>query len=229
LRRIVIVPLAIVALLAAALSGFSVPAEAALPNVASGAVTHVRWVITDWRDPSSEDYVQVADLILIAGGVPLPDRSDDPTILVTNPGGSNPSGEGPDKGYDGESSTKWLDFESAINASSTLVIAFPAPVTFDSYSWVTADDAEGRDPISWRLEVSCDGETFTTVDSRSDVSVTPGRAEVVGPFDLAGSCDGGGTTGREFGSGRNALATAGGGQVRDAVSALEPRLRGRVK
>jgi hypothetical protein len=149
-------------------------------------VTHVRWVITERR--GDNDSIQVAELALFSEGEQLPNRDDDGTIVVTNPGGLNPDSgeEEPEKVYDGDPETKWLDFD---DSESTLVLEFPDPVTFDSYSWVTANDEEDRDPVSWKVEVSTDGIEWTTVHECSDVAVPTGRGETVGPFSLDGSCD----------------------------------------
>jgi hypothetical protein len=85
---------------------------------------------------------------------------------VTNPGGENPDGEGPSNLVDGNTATKWLDFDR-----NPLVFNFGSPVTVDSYGFTTANDAPGRDPVRWRFEGSHNGTTWTLLDDRSFPSV----------------------------------------------------------
>jgi len=122
-----------------------------------------------------------------AGALP----TDGPTpIVVTNPGGDNPDGEEPEKAYDGDLDTKWLDrnFEGGEGGNpSILQIEFCVPVSFDGYRWETAKDSdeEEREPVEWEVQTSSDGENWTPVDTR-DVSGPSafGPSFTVGPFSL---------------------------------------------
>merc|ERR1719183_615533 len=71
---------------------------------------------------------------------------------ATNPGGSeiNPSTEQPIHAIDGSTSTKWLDFNK-----EPLIISSPTSVLIDKFTFVTANDSPGRDPVRWSLEASC--------------------------------------------------------------------------
>lgn len=128
------------------------------PAVASG-VLHLRWTITERRaaDPDGgETNMQVADLELRSGATILGLEVVD---TITNPGGNNPEEEGPGSVFDGTTITKWLDQDFCVDGTETtgesvLLIAFIAPVTFDSYRLFTANDFEFRDPVAWTLEVS---------------------------------------------------------------------------
>lgn len=84
-------------------------------------------------------------------------------VAVTNPGGNNPAAEGAIRAIDLNTATKWLDFNKG-----ALVFAFPAPVTIDSYTFATANDSPERDPVSWRLESSQDGSSWTRIDEVND-------------------------------------------------------------
>ena len=106
--------------------------------------------------------IQVSEFDLINDG----NKVDYTNLTVSNPGGNSPFNEEPAKVIDGDTSTKWLDFNIA-----PLVFTFNAPVTIDSYNFATANDALGRTPISWTLKGSDDGATWIEIDSRS--SVTP--------------------------------------------------------
>jgi hypothetical protein len=162
------------------------------------SITHVRWVITRSK---GESLIQATELVLLAGVTPLPNLGAPATgIVVTNPGGLNPDPdlyalEGPEQCYDGNPTTKWLDFNfsaapgagpvgegGTYDGESILVIAFPDPVTFTRYQWVTGNDEPRRDPISWRIEVSTDGLAWSLFDVRTDVAVTDDRGATVGPF-----------------------------------------------
>lgn len=83
------------------------------------------------------------------------------TPTVTNPGGDNPGGEGPVNLVDGNTATKWLDFDRA-----PLVFNFGSPVTVHHFGFTTANDAPGRDPVRWFLEGSNDGTNWTMLDDR---------------------------------------------------------------
>jgi hypothetical protein len=85
---------------------------------------------------------------------------------VTNPGGNNPDGEGPANLVDGNTATKWLDFNR-----SPLVFNFGSPVSVHHYGFTTANDVPGRDPVRWRFEGSNDGVNWTLLDDRSMPSV----------------------------------------------------------
>lgn len=128
------------------------------PAAATG-VLHLRWTITERRaaDPDGgETNMQVADLELRSGATILGLEVVD---TITNPGGNNPDEEGPGSVFDGTAITKWLDQNFCVDGTDTsgqsvLLIAFIAPVTFDSYRLFTANDFEFRDPVAWTLEVS---------------------------------------------------------------------------
>ncbi|MDB6079255.1 MAG: symbB [Akkermansiaceae bacterium] len=81
---------------------------------------------------------------------------------VTNPGGSNPSAaEDFTKVIDGDFTTKWLDSNGA-----PLIFDFGTqPVSIDGYSFVAANDDDGKDPVNWTFEGSNDGVTWTLVDN----------------------------------------------------------------
>ncbi len=98
--------------------------------------------------------IQLAEFQMIRSGVTVPGA------VATNPGGSSPAGQTPVFAVDGLTSTKWLDFNKA-----PLVLTFPAPVEVDAYRFATANDFDERDPISWTLEGSADGTSWTLMDS----------------------------------------------------------------
>jgi hypothetical protein len=145
----------------------------------------------------------------VSAGALLPDGAT--PIVVTNPGGDNPSGEEPAKAYDGDPDTKWLDENFDEGDLSILQIEFCVSVTFDSYRWETArdDEEEEREPVVWEVQTSSDGENWTPVDMRDVSEAGPfGLGATVGPFLLETST----TTARvrwvitEIGGGRRVQA-----------------------
>lgn len=51
-------------------------------------------------------------------------------------------------------------------------------VTFNTWRWYTANDYNSRDPISFSLYISSDGESYTQVDSVSDASIPTTRQAI---------------------------------------------------
>ncbi|MBO7654253.1 MAG: discoidin domain-containing protein [Kiritimatiellae bacterium] len=83
-------------------------------------------------------------------------------------------GEAPEKLIDGSVDTKFY-FGGGVGAM-TFELGSPMPI--DGYQWYTANDASFRDLVSWSLEISEDGTTWTEVDRQEDVSITEDRKVV---------------------------------------------------
>jgi hypothetical protein len=113
--------------------------------------------------------VQLSELVLLdEEGFPV----DLTGITVTNPGGSSPSGEEAFRAFDQNVNTKWLDFNI-----QPLVVQFPDLTLTTAWAYVTANDADERDPVRWLLEGSLDGANWTTVhyQRNSDAVITMDR------------------------------------------------------
>ncbi len=143
----------------------------------SAQYRYIRWEITERKGGANS--IQVARLTLTQDQTPVVWPSES---TASNPGGSNPSNERPARAIDGSSSTKWLDFNfssssSSSSGSSILEIDTGSgnAVTFDGYRWTTANDAVDRDPVSWNLYGSDDGNEWTLLDSREKQSITDSR------------------------------------------------------
>lgn len=104
---------------------------------------HLRWTITGTR-PNAEysgSGPQFSEFRLFCKGEAVKFPA---TTRSTSP---NHSGvEGADKGFDGNLHTKCYN-------SAPFVLDFGTEVTFDAYSYATANDAIGRDPRDWVLEI----------------------------------------------------------------------------
>ncbi|MBK7947364.1 MAG: NPCBM/NEW2 domain-containing protein [Deltaproteobacteria bacterium] len=117
---------------------------------------YYRFRPTKLRNDGTADSVQVAELALFETGV----RKQ--AIVVTNPGGNNPTGQGPAKADDATTSTKWRDYNKGY-----LIYDMGANVEIDAYTITTANDASERDPVRWSLEASIDGVTWDILDDKT--------------------------------------------------------------
>ena len=136
---------------------------------------YYRFRSTKLRDDAGANSIQLAELSLFRQGV----RQH--AVTVSNPGGSNPVGEGPARADDADTATKWLDFNRA-----PLVYDYGSNVVIDAYSITTANDASARDPVRWLLEASEDGVDWEVLDDQTDQDFpTPtARQTEIAPIDL---------------------------------------------
>ena len=103
---------------------------------------------------------------------------------ATSPG-INPDGnEGPMKAIDGDTTTKFYTGDP----TKPLVIELPELTLFNGYRWVTANDANGRDPVVWTVDISDDGVNWTTVDyqdySANQGAITESRQTEAGIWSM---------------------------------------------
>ncbi|MEJ5945002.1 GH92 family glycosyl hydrolase [Pseudokineococcus basanitobsidens] len=102
----------------------------------------------------------------VAGGEPgLPGSLRDDVVAVTA-SADNPPNEVAAAGVDGSTSSKWLTFSPT--GWLQVELAEARPVT--TWSMTSADDEPARDPRSVRLLGSDDGQSWTEVDRRTDVT-----------------------------------------------------------
>ncbi|NJP80697.1 glycoside hydrolase family 92 protein, partial [Streptomyces sp. AA8] len=92
----------------------------------------------------------------------IPGNVTDTVTAVRASGENAGSGEVKENLFDGESTTKWLDFEKA----AWLEFELSEPVTAVRYALTSANDSPGRDPRDWTLQGSQDGRNWTPLDSR---------------------------------------------------------------
>ncbi len=112
--------------------------------------------------------IQLSEFQLLANGevVPWPEGT------TATDGRADPlATEGAQKAVDDKTSTKW--YHNNNTYPKTLTITSPAPLEFDAYQFVTANDARGRDPISWTVEIGTVMEgasepVWTELDKQSD-------------------------------------------------------------
>ena len=138
---------------------------------------YFRYTPTTLRGPG-ENSVQISELRFIDNGTPISVAG----VIVTDPGGDSPGGEGPEKLIDGDTGSKWLNF----NKVTPVVFEFTAPVTIDAYNFATANDSDNRDPISWKFEGSADGSSWVLLDVRTNFATTTNRQTYQSGFSLDG-------------------------------------------
>lgn len=153
-----------------------------------GGVTFARYVrfLPQAMRVGGEHYnsgYQLSEFHLMLGGAKLnyPEGT-----LATCPG-KDAGAEGPEKAIDGTVDTKfYVGFMTPIHP---LIIQLPAAAAFDGYRWYTANDATGRDPIVWTVDVSNDGVNWTTIDTQNytanQSAVTTSRKTLVGTWSLS--------------------------------------------
>jgi LPXTG-motif cell wall-anchored protein len=78
--------------------------------------------------------------------------------------GESPEAEAPINAFDSDSSTKFLVFKTA---PAFLQVKLKQNAIITSYSITSANDEPGRDPKSWELLCSNDGENWEVIDKQS--------------------------------------------------------------
>lgn len=97
----------------------------------------------------------------------------------------SPSGESPEVLFNGNINDKW--FSWSFNNPSWVAVQLQTPIDlelFPRYGWYTANDSSGRDPLSWKVQVSSDGITWITVSEVTDASVTEDRNALAGRWEI---------------------------------------------
>lgn len=110
------------------------------------------------------------------------------TTITSNQTGQVNTGETIDKILDNNTSTKYCvsSFTSPaiinIDLGENNIINLN---TFRYYYYYTANDRpDRRDPISWKLYASSDGNTYTKIDERINQSITTNRLALAGIWEI---------------------------------------------
>ena len=123
---------------------------------------------------------QFSEFRLYNGGKPVP--FPEGTKAIEGPVGS---AEGPDKAIDGNVRTKFYN-------GGPLVLDLGREVSFDAYSFATANDAIGRDPAGWAVSAgTADGShvKWRTVGSVADFTAPKERFAEAGRLFSLSLCD----------------------------------------
>ena len=145
--------------------GGSNTGTATVTVVPPGSYRYYRFVPVALRDTGAADSVQISEFQMLDGGNRIAGAT------ASNPGGSSPGGEGPDKGNDNDLSSKWLDFTK----TTPLILDFGAPTATTGYRIGSAGDADERDPVSWRVEGSHDGTAWILLDEKTGYAFPTAR------------------------------------------------------
>jgi hypothetical protein len=103
---------------------------------------------------------------------------------ASNPGGSNPEGEGPSQAIDNNVNTKWLDFNI-----QPLIIDFGQNTLVDSYTFATANDVNTRDPIGWDFSGSNNNSTWVELNSQYNYDTPLSRFTYLPYFSITDTGD----------------------------------------
>jgi predicted alpha-1,2-mannosidase len=106
----------------------------------------------------------------ITGTLPggIPGSLADKVIEIAASGEFTAGGEVKENLNDGDVNTKWLVFTS----TAWVQYRLSSPVAVVHYALTSANDAPGRDPRDWELQGSADGQTWTTIDTRTGEAFT---------------------------------------------------------
>ena len=126
-----------------------------IPTVFPG-YRYYRFRSVKLRDDGGADSIQLAELSLYQGASRLH------AYGVTNPGGNNSGNQAAGRADDADTATKWRDLNR-----QPLIYDMGANVEIDFYTFTTANDQTGRDPVQWYFEGSTDGVTWEILDDQT--------------------------------------------------------------
>ena len=141
---------------------------------------HLRFRVTKIRQnggmaPNAGSVVALAEFELLRNGEKIAWPTGSAATQLVN--FARPTTCDADKLIDGDVMTKHCI--QMLGNGFCVQIDLGERVPFHGYRWYTADDASQRDPLSWTLEASDDGSTWTTVDTVID-NPTPEDRSAVG-------------------------------------------------
>lgn len=116
------------------------------------------------RRGGGDGLVQCSELHMMSEGRRVPSTSQ------SGPAGTG--AEGVDQVDDWSLNSKLL---SSSLANTQVVLDLGSAQFCDGYEWYTANDSSDRDPVSWTLEWSNDGSSYTTVDTQTGATITTDR------------------------------------------------------
>jgi len=152
-------------------------------NVSTWTFRYYSFTVTKIRDNTADlpnfpvGIMQFAELEFLYSGT----RVNYSGATATNPGGSNPVGEEPDKGIDNNTSTKFLDYSGNGGPYGNIIswklnVDFGSRRAVNAFRYCTANDVEGRDPVRWTMEGSNDNINWTLLQSQTvDATITTSR------------------------------------------------------
>lgn len=149
----------------------------AAASSAGSSYRYFRFVATQLRSAAD---IQLSEFALLNGTTRLTGM----TASCPDQVGTVPA-EQPAAAADNNTGTKWFNTGGAANRF-TLVYDFGAPVVATGYRWATANDFDGRDPVSWRIDGSVNGTSWITLDTRTGFATTTSRNTFLPDFLIGG-------------------------------------------
>ena len=135
---------------------------------------YYKFTPTALRDASASGF-QISELDLRYNGA----RVDYSNAIASNVGSTNPAGELVVKAIDNVTTTKSYDHQR-----KPIIINFGTPTRVSDYTFATANDTIGRDPISWEFSGSNDNSTWTTLDTKTSYPTTIERYTYLNYFEV---------------------------------------------
>ena len=163
--------------------------NAAALKLAAVSAKYLRFTVTDTRWQSGDfgnTGFQLAELQLLLDGNPV---SYPTNTIASAPGdGYNVGGAyyRPSMAVDniippGAGTTNRWYSDVMVNP---LTVNMGQQVAFNGYRWYTGPNGQGRDPLSWTLEISNNSTNWYTVDVRTNQNVNTARSAVAGTWSL---------------------------------------------
>lgn len=153
-------------------------------NISTNEHRFLRWNITE-RKSTGGGGVQATEFQLTNDGSGI---SWNQHAMAMNPDGAFASWESWANIVDNVLTNKGIDtsFGSGTTGLSSITIdtGFFESLEFDGYRYMTGNDATHRDPVSWRLYSSPDGETWTLLDEVNGATITNSRQTWTQVFDI---------------------------------------------
>lgn len=139
----------------------------------------LRWTITANRDNVS--IVQMSEFEICDNNWTKMPRPSWTTITANHPWNNN---EGIDKIIDGSTSTKYCTNNSVPIIVTISLWAEIDLSVYNKYKRYTANDASGRDPKSWTIEMSRNWSNWDTVSTVTDANITTTRYALAWTWDI---------------------------------------------
>lgn len=131
------------------------------------------------------DVVQMSEFKLIDNSGAEVSLSSLGEVTVTASPNSTSSSESLTNLIDGDVNTKWCN--TAYTPPTNVYFEFSEPVdnlpsVYKGYCWYTANDGSGRDPVSWTIFVSENGNTWEQIAKVENASITDDRNALAGTW-----------------------------------------------
>ena len=146
-------------------------------TTAPSSIRYYKIVITKLRSTPASSAIQMSEWYLYDTNQNKYTYPTGTTITTTLAGSSSESIE---KLIDNNTGTKYCSTRWGSSQTGECTIEIDLGEgneinlgNYPYYSYCTANDSDSRDPISWTIYCSADGENFFQVDSRSDVNDIP--------------------------------------------------------